>query len=131
MIVAYQKYILLRSQVSWSPRHFEQLHRIFSSTAPSQNDRFRFSARTSSSIFVRMNKNFLSTDLIFLANFKSSSVKRPAVKIRNVSYFSSSTFWQYASRSGKSGVPIPDKSQNFMLGLVGWRHTQSEKQCSQ
>ena len=92
------KWLLIRNISCWllskSPRLFKQSARIFWSRASSLNDRFRFSACTSTSIFVRTKKKFLPIDFIFLANFKSFSVNRPAVKIRNQSYLSKFSWLQ-------------------------------------
>ena len=107
------------SLLSKSPNFSEESSRMAFSMASSLNDRFLFSARIFSSIFVRMKKNFLPRDLILVANSKSLMVNRVAVKMRKVSYTSSCTFLQYVSRSGWFGVPISGKSQNFILGLVG------------
>ena len=83
------KWLLIRNISCWllskSPRLFKQSAQIFWSRASSLNDRFRFSAFTSTSIFVRTKKKFLPIEFIFLANFKSFSVNRPAVKIRKKS----------------------------------------------
>ena len=118
------KWLLIRNISCWllskSPRLFKQSARIFWSRASSLNDRFRFSACTSKSIFVRTKKKFLPIDFIFLANFKSFSLNRPAVKIRNKWYLSKFTSLQYFSRSRYLGVSIPGKSQNIILGFWGW-----------
>ena len=120
------KWLLIRNISCWSlsrsPKLFEQSARIFWSRASSLNDRFRFSAFTSTSILLRTKKKVLPIDFIFLANFKSFSVNRLPVKIRNKWYLSKSTCSQYFSRSGNVGVPIPGKSQSVILGFWGWSY---------
>ena len=116
------KWLLIRNISCWSlsrsPRLFEQSARIFWSRASSLNDRFRRSACTSPSILLRTKKKFLPIDFIFLANFKSSSVNRLNVKIRNKSYLSKFTSSLYFSLEN-CGVPIPGKSANFILEFWG------------
>ena len=103
-----------------STRFSVQLRRIFSNTSYSLKDFFRFSARTASSIFVRMKKKDFSCFLISWANMMSFSVNRLLAKIRYVWYLSSCTFWRYVTRSGWFRVPIPGRSQNFTFGYFGW-----------
>ena len=120
------KWLLIRNISCWllskSPRLFKQSARNFWSRASSSNDRFRFSAFTSTSIFVRTKKKFLPIDFISLANFKSFSVNRLHVKIRNKWYLSKFTSLRYLSL-GYFGVPIPGKSQNFILEFWGWSYS--------
>ena len=78
-----------------STRFSLQLRRIFSNTSYSLKDFFRFSARTSSSIFVRMKKKDFPCFLISRANMMSFLVNRLLAKIRYVWYLSSCTFWRY------------------------------------
>ena len=89
------------------PRFFEQSARISSSMASSLNDPGgfdRFSARTFSSILVRMKKNFLSIELIFSASLKWFSRNRVSVNMRKAWYLSISTWSQYVS-TGKFFSP--------------------------
>ena len=91
---------LLMGSPASSTRFSLQLRRIFCNTAASLKDFFRISARTFSSIFVRMKKKDFPCFLISLANMMCFSVNRWLAKIRNVWYLSSCTFWRYVSRSG-------------------------------
>ena len=100
LLIRKTKSSLLMGSPGLSTRFSLQLRRIFCNTAASLKDFFRISARTSTSIFVRMKKKDLPCFFISLANVLSYSVNRLLAKIRNVWYLSSCTFWRYVSRSG-------------------------------
>ena len=107
-----------------SPRFFEQSARISSSMSSSLNDPGgfdRFSARTFSSILVRMKKNFLLIELIFSASLKSFSRNRVSVIMRRAWYLSICIWSQYVS-TGNFWVPIPGKSQNLIWEFPGWSY---------
>ena len=100
LLIRKTKSSLLMGSPGLSTRFSLQLRRIFCNTAASLKDFFRISARTFSSIFVRMKKKDFPCFLISLADMMCFSVNRWLAKIRNVWYLSSCTFWRYVSRSG-------------------------------
>lgn len=107
--------------LSRSPSTSEQRLLVSSSMTFSSNTLFLILPDwTLTSIFVRMKKKCLLSDLVISsAKWRSLPVNLVYVTMRNASYVSNYTSLQYVFRSGYLMSPIPGKSQNIIWEFLG------------